>query len=185
MDIVITDPNRRSNPYLNRITCVEGDITRQDVDAIVTFIPQNLEYRGEINTAILRAAGEKMDEFVMENIFRARVGDVYTVPGFDLPCRHIFFCIVPIKRLDTDRPDKYLVNACRKAMETTAEMGLRTIAFPPLGSGKRGFPKPRAARLMLQGISERLTKTIEEVRIVARTPQTLNVYRERLRAISS
>ncbi|HQX27344.1 MAG TPA: macro domain-containing protein [Alphaproteobacteria bacterium] len=185
MDIVITDPNRRSNPYLNRITLVQGDITRQDVDAIVTFIPQNLEYRGEINRCILKEAGKKLDEFVLENIFRPRVSDVYTVPGFDLPCAHIFFCIVPIRRLDTDRPDRYLVNACRKAMETANAMGLQTIGFPPLGSGKQGFPKPRAARLMLQGILERLDGTLEEVRIVARTEKTLGVYRERLRTLSS
>ncbi|MGB4106368.1 MAG: macro domain-containing protein [Alphaproteobacteria bacterium] len=183
MDIVITDPQRRSNPYLNRITLVKGDITRQDLDAIVTFIPQNLEYRGEINAVILREAGKKLDEFVLENVFRPRVGDVYTVPAFDLSCAHIFFCIVPIKRLDMDRPDKYLVNACRKAMETASAMGLRTVGFPPLGSGKQGFPKPRAARLMLQAISERLDGTIEEVRIVARTENTLDVYRQRLRAM--
>jgi O-acetyl-ADP-ribose deacetylase (regulator of RNase III) len=183
MDIVITDPNRRSNPYLNRITLVQGDITRQDVDAIVTFIPQNLEYRGAINTVILREAGKKLDDFVLENIFRPRVSDVYTVPGFNLPCAHIFFCIVPIRRLDTDRPDKYLVNACRKAMETANAMGLRTIGFPPLGSGKQGFPKPRAARLMLQGISDRLDGTLEEVRIVARTEKTLSVYKERLKTL--
>lgn len=185
MDIVITDPQRRSNPYLNRITLVQGDITRQDVDAIATFIPQNLEYRGQINAAILREAGKKLDEFVLENIFRPRVSDVYTVPGFNLPCAHIFFCIVPIRRLDTDRPDKYLVNACRKAMETANAMGLRTIGFPPLGSGKQGFPKPRAARLMLQGISERLDGTVEEVRIVARTEKTLDVYKERLKTLMS
>ena len=184
MTIVITDPNRRSNPYLNRITLVQGDITRQKMDAIVTFIPQNLEYRGEINAAILAGAGERLDEFVLENIYKPRPGDIYAVPGFDLPCGHIFFCVVPPWRDDIDRPDRYLLNACRRAMETAHEMGLKTIAFPPLGSGWRGFPKPRAARLMLQGISERLDEGFEEVRIVARTERTLDVFRERLRAVS-
>jgi O-acetyl-ADP-ribose deacetylase (regulator of RNase III) len=185
MDIVITDPNRRSNPYLNRITLVQGDITRQKIDAIVTFIPQNLEYRGELNAAILEGAGGNLDAFVLENIFRPRAGDVYTVPGFDLPCAHIFFCVVPIKKDDIDRPDKYLVNATRKAMEMASSMGLKTIAFPPLGSGKQGFPKQRAARLILQGISERLDENFEEVRIVARTPKTLNIFQERLKLISA
>ena len=66
-------------------------------------------------------------------------------------------------------------------METANAMGLRTIGFPPLGSGKQGFPKPRAARLMLQGILERLDGTLKEVRIVARTEKTLDVYKERLK----
>jgi O-acetyl-ADP-ribose deacetylase (regulator of RNase III) len=185
MDIVITDPSRRSNPYLNRITLVQGDITRQKIDAIVTFIPQNLEYRGDINAAILAGAGSNLDEFVLEHIFRPRAGDVYTVPGFNLPCKHIFFCVVPVRENDIDRPDKYLVNASRKAMEAAREMGLRSIAFPPLGSGRRGFAKPRAARLILQGIAERLDGSIEEVRIVAQAVKTLDVFRERLKVISS
>lgn len=183
MDIVITDPEKCSNPYLNRITLVEGDITRQKVDAIVTFIPQNLDYRGEINTAILAGAGQRLDEFVLENIFRPGVGDVYAVPGFDLPCKNIFFCVVPIRKTDIDRPDKYLINSVRKAMETASAMGLKTIAFPPLGAGQSGFPKPRAARLILQSISERLDGNFEEVRIVARTKKTLGAFRERLNAM--
>lgn len=181
---MITDPGRRSNPYLNRITLVEGDITRQKVDAIITFIPQNLEYRGEINKTILAGAGAKLDEFVLEHVFRPKVGDVYAAPAFDLSCKHILFCIVPIRRLDMDRPDKYLVNACRSAMETANAMGLKTVAFPPVGSGKNGFPKARAARLILQGISERLNGEMEEVRIVARSGRTLQIFRERLKAIS-
>ncbi len=185
MTIVITDPEKRSNPYLNRITLVEGDITRQKVGAIVTFIPQNLEYRGGINKTILAGAGQKLDDFVLENIFRPKVGDVYSVPGFGLECENIFFCVVPIRRLDMDRPDKYLVNSCRKAMETASAMGVTTIAFPPLGAGKNGFPKPRAARLILQGISERLDGDFEEVRIVARTKKTLGIFRERLNTLSS
>ena len=185
MTIVITDPNRRSNPYLNRITLVQGDITRQEIDAIVTFIPQTLEYRGQINAAILAGAGARLDEFVLENIYRPCAGDLYAVPGFDLPCGHIFFCVVPAWRDDIDRPDRYLVKACRRAMETAHEMGLKTIAFPPLGSGRRGFPKPRAARLILQGISERLDEDFEEVRIVTRTEKTLEIFRERLKLLSS
>lgn len=184
MTIVITDPNRRSNPYINRITLVQGDITRQKIDAIVTFIPQNLEYRGEINAAILTGAGGGLDEFVLENIYKPRPGDIYAVPGFDLPCRHIFFCIVPRWRDDIDRQDRYPLNACRRAMETAHEMGLKSIAFPPLGSGRRGFPKSRAARLILQGICERLDDDFKEIRIVARTEKTLEVFRERLRVIS-
>ncbi|MGB4057370.1 MAG: macro domain-containing protein [Alphaproteobacteria bacterium] len=183
MTLVITDPKKASNPYLDRIRMVRGSIAEQGTEAIVTFIPQSLEYRGEINAAILKGAGERMDRFVLDNIYKPRIGDIYTVPGFDLPCDHIFFCIVPIKRSDIDRPDRYLLNACRRAMETASMMGLKTISFPPLGAGRRGFPKPRAARLILQAISERLDENIEEVRIVARTDKTLDIFRERFRSI--
>ncbi len=183
MEIVITDPKKRSNPWLNRITVVKGDITHQEVDAIVTVLPQTLEYRGAINAAILRGAGEAMDRFVLENIYKPRSGDVYSVPGFNLPCRHIFFCIVPRWRENLDMEDRQLLNACRRAVETAKEMGLMSIAFPPIGSGHRAFSGAKAARLVLQGIEERLDQYLREVRIVCPDDATLDIFRARLAAM--
>jgi O-acetyl-ADP-ribose deacetylase len=180
MDIVIPSPGKPSNPYLNRIKLVQGDITAQDADAIVTLIPHMLEYKGEINAALLKTAGTELDDFILEHMYQPRIGDVYAVPGFNLPCTHIFFCVVPYWEEDYDRHDKYLVNSCRKAMETAVAMNLKTIAFPPLASGKHGYPKPRAARLITQGIIDRLDHRIEEVRIVCRSKTTLGIFRERL-----
>jgi O-acetyl-ADP-ribose deacetylase len=180
MEIVITEQGRPSNPYLNRIRLVQGDLTAQDSDAIVTMIPHTLEYRGEINAAILKAAGTQLDNFLLENVYKARPGDVYAVPGFNMSCGHIFFCVVPHWQVDFDRHDKYLVNSCRKAMETARAMSLKNIAFPLLASGKHGYPKPRAARLILQGIVDRLDHTIEEVRLVCQSDKTLEIFRERL-----
>jgi O-acetyl-ADP-ribose deacetylase (regulator of RNase III) len=180
MDIVITEQGSPSNPYLDRVKLVQGDITAQDADAIVTMIPHTLEYHGEINMALLKAAGTQLDHFLLENIYKARAGDVYAVPGFNMACGHIFFCVVPYWKDDFDRHDKYLVNSARKAMETARAMNLRTLAFPPLASGKHGYPKPRAARLMMQGIADRLDETVEEIRIVCRSETTLEIFRERL-----
>ncbi len=182
MEKVIAEPGRPSNPYLSRIKPVVGDITRQDADAIVSFLPQDLEYRGAINAAILAAAGQKMDDFVLEHIYRPRPGDVYAVPGFELPCKHILFGIMPVWRSDTDREDKHLLIACRRAMEMARVMSLSTIAFPPLASGRHGYPKARAARLMLQGIFERMDELIAEVRIVCPDEETLRIFSERLGA---
>lgn len=159
---------------------MEGDIIAQDVDAIVTLIPQTLEYRGEINEALLKAAGTQLDDFVLENVISPRIGDVYSIPGFNLPCRHIIFCIVPVWRTDFDRQDRLLRNACRRAMERVGNMGLRSVAFPPLASGRNGFPKPRAARLIVKGIADRLGPDMQEVRIVCRQTSTIKVFKERL-----
>jgi O-acetyl-ADP-ribose deacetylase (regulator of RNase III) len=169
-----------SNPNLSLIKLTTGDITAQTVDAIVTLIPQNLEYRGSINTAILKAAGEKMDEFLLENIYRPRPGDAYAVPGFGLPCKNILFCVVPVWRSELDRDDKHLLIAVRKAMELARAMSLKTIAFPPLGAGKKSYPPARAARLMIQGITERIDEGFHEIHITCRDKDTMYHYRERL-----
>lgn len=178
MDSVIPEAGNASNPYLNRIRIVQGNIARQDTDAIVTVIPQTLEYRGAINAAIVESAGARLDKFVLENIVTPRSGDIYAVPGFDLPCRHVFYCVVPVWQDDFDRNDRDLVRACRTAMELARSMGLRSIAFPPVGSGKRGFPKARAARLILQGITSRMSRDIDEVRIVCQNGATMRCFKD-------
>ena len=182
MKSFIPEPSVASNPYLDRIRLVQGDLTRQDTQAIVSVLPQNLEYKGRLNTAILAAAGEKLDEFVLENIFKPRPGDIYAVPGFNLPARHIFFCILPKWQSSFDREEKYLVNVSRKAMELARSMCLRSVAFPLLAAGKDGYPEAKAARLIVQGITERLDDSIEDVRLVCPEAGTLSLFQERLKA---
>lgn len=183
MNTVITEPPRRANPYLDRIKLVQGDITQQDTEAVLSLIPQDLEYRGEVNHALLEAAGEQLDEFILGNILEPRPGDVYAVPGFNLKCKHILFCVVPVWRTDFDRHDKYLLNACRKAIETLWEMSLTSLSIPPLGSGKHGYPKPRAARLIVQGVLDRIDENVEEVRLTCKKEETFKIFEERLRQV--
>jgi O-acetyl-ADP-ribose deacetylase (regulator of RNase III) len=183
MDVVISESNRRANPLLQRIKLMQGDIAQQDTGAVVSLLPQNLEFRGEINTALEKACGESLDDFILDNIYKPRPGDVYAVPGYKLSCQHIFFGIVPYWKGDFEREDVHLLSVCRKAMELMTSMGLKSISFPPLGSGKHGFPKPRAARLILQGIIDRLHEDHEEIRIVCPDKATAEVFRARLSAI--
>ena len=169
-----------SNPYLNRIRVVQGDIAAQEVDAVVTLLPQNLEYRGDLNSSLREAAGAELDQYVAENVYRPRAGDVYVLPGFNLPVKHIICAISPVWKTDFDREDRHLLNVVRKSMEQAKALSIKTLAFPPIGSGGRGFPKARAARLILQGISDRLDKSFDEVRIVCRTPKTKQIFADRL-----
>jgi len=184
MDIEVTEAGRKSNPlFWERVKVIRGEITDQDVDAIVSLLPANLEYRGALNKAILAAAGAQLDEFVLEHIYKPRPGDVYAVPGFDLPARHILFAVRPLWRNEFERHDRDLVNCVRKVMGLAQGMLLRRVAFPLLGSGRSGFPKPRAARLMLQTIEERCTHHFEEILLVAQDERDEQVFRERLEAL--
>lgn len=169
-----------SNPYINKITLVQGDIAAQDVDAIVSLIPKNLEYRGAINTALLRGAGEKLDDFIAEHIYQPRAGDVYAVPGFNLPARNIIFAVRPNWKDDWDRQEKDVVLCCRKALVLAKCMLLSTVAFPPLASGRNGFAPEKAARLLIQGIADRIDERMKEVRIVVPDQQMYKIYYTRL-----
>ncbi|MCD8525706.1 MAG: macro domain-containing protein [Alphaproteobacteria bacterium] len=168
------------HPYINHIRLVQGDIASQDVEAIVSLIPQDLEFSGRINERLMQASQANLDNFILENIYQPMVGDVYAVPGFALQARHIIFAVRPRWRDDWDREGKDLILCCRKAMVLAKCMLLGRIAFPPLASGKEGFPPERAARYLIAGILDRLDDRLKEIRIVVPDDALYKVYLDRL-----
>lgn len=165
---MIAEPYPRSNRHLiNKIRLIEGDLTQQgDVDVIVGAIPSTLKVNGSLNQALIAAAGAQLDEFIVENIYKPRAGDVFEVPPFNLPAPHVFFAVTPDWKIVLEREDRDLVRCYRAAMQMAENRGLKKIAFPALGTGKRQYPVRRAARLAIQGIMDRMTDHFDEVRII-------------------
>ncbi len=183
MKLVISKSGQSSKSFLERIHLIQGDITEQDVDAIAILIPQTLDYKGSINQAVMEACGHNLDEFILDNIYKPKIGDVYAIPAFDLPAKHIFVGVLPYFRTEFDMNDAHLSGVVRKIMELSRCMLLKSVAFPPLGSGKGAYPKVKAARLVCQGISERMEESFEDVRIVCPDNKTLRLFDEKLRGV--
>lgn len=183
MEIVISNSGHASKPFLERITLVQGDIAQQAVDAIAIVMPQNLDFKGKINERVREACGHDLDEFILENIFRPRAGDVYALPAFNLPAKHILLGIMPHYRSEFDMNEAHLSGISRKFMEIARSMLLKTVAFPPIASGKKAFPKPKAARLMIQGITDRFDEGFEEVRLVCPDAQVVEIFRHKLEIV--
>ena len=146
----------------------------------MTAIPLDLSFEGSLNESLLAAAGHDLDAFVLENFFRPRAGDVYATPGFGLPVAHILFVTIPVWRADFERADRDLLRCFRGGVETAQKMGLKRIAFPPIGMGQGGFSPARGARLALQGIKERLRGELAEIRIVCDRPALYEAFAERV-----
>ncbi|MFP4314014.1 MAG: macro domain-containing protein [Alphaproteobacteria bacterium] len=182
MAIVISDHTPASNRYIDKLRLVTGDICDQEVDAIITMIPQNLEYTGRINQAVLKRAGNELDSFILENMYKPKAGDVYALPGFGLPCKNIIMAVRPQWKSDFEREDKHLVTCVRKSIVLAKCMLLKSVALPPLASGRHGYGKGRAARLSIQAILDRLDERMEEVRIICPDNETYQAYKERLMA---
>jgi len=182
MPEVIADPFPRSNRHLiSRIRLIEGDLTKQrDVQAIVTMVPVSLDVSGSLNSAVIAAAGTQLDEFILDNIYKPRPGDVFVVPPFNLAVDHLIVAISPDWRSGIDREDRNLIRCYRGAMEQAALIGVTRIAFPALGTGRRKYPIRRAARLAIQGIMDRMDERFEEVRIVCNRPETFAAFEARL-----
>ncbi len=183
MKLVISNSGQTANPFLDRIRIFQGDITAQDVDAIVVLIPQTLEYRGSINESVQNASGTSVDEFILDNIYRPKVGEVYALPAFGLPAKHILVGVMPKYRTDFDMNPSDLSNVIRRVMELARCMLLTSVAFPPLASGKKGFPKAKSARLVCQGITDRLEESFEDIRIVCKDEKMLDIFDGKLRVL--
>lgn len=166
---------------ISRVKLVRGDIIQQKVDAIVTTIPRTLEISGKLNTDLMEYTGDQLDEYILENILKPKPGDTFIVPGFNLLADHVVFSVVPNWRTEFDRTDRDLLKAYRGAMELVVERGFKTVAFPALITGRKGFPLARASRLAVQGIMERMDRSVSEVRIVCFNPEVEKYYLKRLR----
>lgn len=183
MSNLVTNTGGRSNAHLiNRIRLVKGDITAQTgIDAVVASIEIDMKMDGTLNQAMLAAAGERLDEFILENIYKPRKGDAFALPPFGLPVKHIIYVITPNWRGGIDAEDRDLLNCYRRAIRLAHRMELKSIAFPALGTGANKYPLERAARLAVQGIMDRLTGQLDEIRIVCNRDDTYQAFSKRLK----
>lgn len=181
----LPDPSISSNPhkdFIRRIRLIEGDITQQkDVDAIVTSTDVTLDTSRSLNRSIVNVAGEALDHSILENIYRPRIGDVYVLPGYGLPVRHILIAVTPEWRAGIEGEDRDLLRCYRSVLEMAERMNLKSLALPALGTGKNKFPVPRAARLAVQAIKERMPDCLEKLHIICNRKATYNAFAERLR----
>lgn len=178
MSDVIAEPFPRSNcDLINRIRLIEGDLTKQhDVDALVGSISTALKVNGTLNQSLIAAAGTQIDDFILEHIYKPRAGDVFAVPPFHIPVKHIFFAVTPDWKDGLAQEDRDLIRCYRGAVQLATEMRLTSMAFPALGTGKKRYPVRRAARLGVQGIMDRMSDQIEEVRIVCNRREQYDAF---------
>ena len=131
-----------------RILVVEGDITTQDVDAIVNAAKNSLLGGGGVDGAIHRAAGPGLlDE--CRALGGCETGEAKITGGHDLPARHVIHTVGPIWRGGDNDEDDLLARCYRNSLALAEGHRVRTIAFPSICTGAYGFPVSRAARIAL------------------------------------
>jgi len=163
--------------FLNgRVKVKTGDLTKEDVDAIVNAANSSLLGGGGVDGAIHRAGGCAIyDE--CEAIRRTRypqglpTGKAVLTTGGNLPVKYVIHTVGPIfKRNDPQMP--LLLAACyHNSLSLAAEHHLSSIAFPAISTGVYGYPKSEAAVVASTAVREFLQNaptadTIREVRFV-------------------
>jgi len=168
-----------------RLTVVEGDITREEVDAVVNAANGMLKRGGGVDGAIHRAAGPGLQDAI--DVFGGcPTGECRITPGFGLRTRHIIHCVGPVWRGGEDGEAALLAACYRNALALAAGHGCRSVAFPAISTGVYGFPRDRAAGIAVATVRDELARAdpagsgsegVREVRFVCFDRETADLYR--------
>jgi len=127
----------------------QGDLTIQDVDAIVNAANNDLELGGGVAGAIARAGGPAI-QAECRTVGPIEVGDAAITGGGRLKARHVIHAAS--MRLGGRTTAESLRRSTRRSLAIAEERGLRSIAFPAIGTGIARFPMEDCARIMLEEV---------------------------------
>ena len=164
-----------------RIIAIQGDITRQRVDAIVNAANSTLLGGGGVDGAIHRAAGPQLLE-ACRTLGGCPIGEARITRGFCLPATWVIHTVGPVWRGGSDGEGEMLARCYRGSLALATRCGIRTIAFPLISAGAYRFPVRQAAAIAIEEISGYVAdhRDIEQVRCVCCSENALAAVRDAL-----
>ncbi|CAD5109863.1 O-acetyl-ADP-ribose deacetylase [Zestomonas carbonaria] len=159
---------------------LRADITTLEVDAIVNAANSSLLGGGGVDGAIHRAAGP---ELLAEcrRLGGCPTGEARITGGYRLPARHVIHTVGPVWRGGAHDEPELLAACYRNSLALAAHHGLRSLAFPCIGTGIYGFPAEAAAGIAVTTVREALHGSgIHQVLFCCFSEADLLVYRSLL-----
>lgn len=156
-----------------RLAVIVGDITQQNVDAVVNAANSSLMGGGGVDGAIHRAGGPEILE-ACRRIRRTRypqglpTGAAVITAAGSLPSRHVIHTVGPVFGQHQGHEAELLASCYKNSLNLAERHALSSIAFPSISTGAYGYPKADAAAVASRALEEALleSKRIEQVRLV-------------------
>ncbi|KAI0635597.1 A1pp-domain-containing protein [Trametes polyzona] len=139
---------------LDRVSLLQGDITKLDVDAIVNAANNSLLGGGGVDGAIHAAAGPSLLE-ECRRLNGCDTGDAKITQGYDLPARHVIHTVGPIySSKNVDVKAQQLASCYRTSLQLAVKHSLKHIAFPSISTGIYGYPINDATHIALDVVRQ-------------------------------
>ncbi len=170
-------------PGGRKIEVVHGDLTQENVDAIVNAANERLSHGGGVAGAIVRKGGyiiqEESDEWVKKH-GPVPTGSAAITGAGSLPAKYVIHAVGPV--WGSGDEERKLSSAIKSALDIASQKGLSSIAFPAISSGIFGFPKDLCAKVffdtLLSYFEENPGSSISLVRLTNIDEGTAKIFRD-------
>jgi len=156
---------------------VQGDITRESIDAVVNAANKTLLGGGGVDGAIHRAGGPAILK-ECRTLGGCETGDAKITTAGNMPANHVIHTVGPVYRDGRHGEPDLLASCYRRSLEVALENGLTTVAFPAISCGVYGYPIKDAARIAVDTVARFVQENegIELVRFVLFTPDVYAAF---------
>jgi len=162
-----------------RVQIVEGDITKQEVDAIVNAANTSLLGGGGVDGAIHKAAGPELLEETRK-IGGCLTGEARVSKGYRLPAKWVIHTVGPVWAGGHKNEESLLASCYKNSFQAAQDLGVKSIAFPSISTGAYGFPLEKATEIALDETKKFLetSKTLSKVVFVCFGQKAYNTYQD-------
>ncbi len=168
-----------------RIEIVQGDITKEDVDAIVNAANEYLQHGGGVAGAIVREGGyeiQKESDEIVKKHGKVNTGDAVVTSGGRLKAKYIIHAVGPVWH-GSENDDNLLFKAVYNSLLRAHELNLGSISIPAISTGIFGFPKNRAVGIFAEAIRKFIENhrdsSLRLIRLCNIDSQTSKIFAEK------
>jgi O-acetyl-ADP-ribose deacetylase len=164
-----------------QLELIQGDITRQAVDAIVNAANESLLGGGGVDGAIHKAAGPGLLE-ECKVLNGCRTGEARITKGYRLPARFVLHTVGPVYKGGNNREAEQLASCYRNCLLLASENKLEIIAFPGISIGIYGYPKLEATKIAISEVKnfKSVNEFPKKIIFVAYDTETYLIYKNAL-----